>query len=92
MTSTVNISRKKVVVIGGGYAGIAAASALDDVADVTLIDRKAAFFHRVDPTHARAAVADLEKMAAEEALPADFIDPGEDHAFNPEVMDGECAS
>jgi len=47
MTSTVNISRKKVVVIGGGYAGIAAASALDDVADVTLIDRKAAFFHRV---------------------------------------------
>jgi sulfite reductase beta subunit-like hemoprotein len=51
-----------------------------------------AFFLRVDPAHARAAVADLEKMAAEDALPADFIDPGEDHAFNPEVMDGECAS
>jgi sulfite reductase beta subunit-like hemoprotein len=51
-----------------------------------------AFFLRVDPAHARAAVADLEKMAAEEAMPADFIDPGEDHAFNPEVMDGECAS
>jgi NADH dehydrogenase FAD-containing subunit len=47
MTSTVNHNRKKVVVIGGGYAGIAAASALDDVADVTLIDRKTAFFHRV---------------------------------------------
>jgi sulfite reductase beta subunit-like hemoprotein len=51
-----------------------------------------AFFLRVDPAHARAAVADLEKMAAEDAMPADFIDPGEDHAFNPEVMDGECAS
>ena len=47
---------------------------------------------RVDPAHARAAVADLEKMAAEDAMPADFIDPGEDHAFSPEVMDGECAS
>jgi hypothetical protein len=46
----------------------------------------------VDATRARAAVADLERMGAEEALPADFIDPGEDHAFNPEVMDGECAS
>jgi sulfite reductase (NADPH) hemoprotein beta-component len=51
-----------------------------------------AFFMRVDPTHARAAVADLEKMPAEEAQPVDFIDPGEDQAFNPEVMDGECAS
>jgi sulfite reductase beta subunit-like hemoprotein len=51
-----------------------------------------AFFLRVDPAHARAAVADLEKMPAEEAQPVDFIDPGEDHAFNPEVMDGECAS
>ncbi|MEN3337341.1 MAG: hypothetical protein V7647_1017 [Acidobacteriota bacterium] len=50
-----------------------------------------AFFHRVDTTHARAAVADLEAMGADEALPADFIDPGEDHAFKPEVMDGECA-
>ncbi len=52
----------------------------------------AAFFHRVDATRARAAVADLERMGAEEAGPADFIDPGEDHAFSPEVMDGECAS
>ena len=31
-------------------------------------------------------------MTAEDALPADFIDPGEDHAFNPEVMDGECSA
>jgi sulfite reductase beta subunit-like hemoprotein len=51
-----------------------------------------AFFHRVDTTRARAAVADLERMTADDALAPDFIDPGEDHAFSPEVMDGECAS
>lgn len=50
------------------------------------------FFLRVDPARARAAVADLEKMTAEDVLPADFIDPGEDHAFSPEVMDGECSA
>jgi sulfite reductase (NADPH) hemoprotein beta-component len=51
-----------------------------------------AFFHRVEPARARQAVADLEKMTAEDVLPADFIDPGEDHAFSPEVMDGECSA
>jgi sulfite reductase beta subunit-like hemoprotein len=51
-----------------------------------------AFFQRVDTARARAALADLEQMAPEDALPADYIDPGEDHAFNPEVMDGECSA
>jgi len=51
-----------------------------------------AFFQRVDTARARAALADLEQMTPEDALPADFIDPGEDHAFNPEVMDGECSA
>jgi sulfite reductase beta subunit-like hemoprotein len=51
-----------------------------------------AFFHRIEPGKARQAVADLEQMTAEDALPADFIDPGEDHAFSPEVMDGECSA
>ena len=50
------------------------------------------FFMRVDPAPARAAVADLERMTAEDVLPADYIDPGEDHAFSPEVMDGECSA
>jgi sulfite reductase (NADPH) hemoprotein beta-component len=50
------------------------------------------FFHRVDAAHARAAVADLERLTAEDVLPEDFIDPGEDHAFNPEVLDGECSA
>jgi len=51
-----------------------------------------AFFSRVEPARARAAIADLERMTAEDALPSDFVDPGEDHAFNPEVMDGECSA
>jgi sulfite reductase (NADPH) hemoprotein beta-component len=50
-----------------------------------------AFFQRVDTARARAALADLEQMTPEDALPADYIDPGEDHAFSPEVMDGECS-
>ena len=40
-------ARPAVVVIGGGYGGIAAARALDDVADVTLVEPKDAFVHNV---------------------------------------------
>jgi NADH dehydrogenase FAD-containing subunit len=36
-----------IVVIGGGYGGINAAKALDDVADVTLVDPREAFVHNV---------------------------------------------
>ncbi|MGW6456050.1 FAD-dependent oxidoreductase [Streptomyces sp. NPDC055078] len=37
----------KVVIIGGGYGGSAAAKALDDIADVTLVEPKDAFLHNV---------------------------------------------
>jgi apoptosis-inducing factor 2 len=40
-------ARPTVVVVGGGYGGINAAKALDDVADVTLVDPKDAFVHNV---------------------------------------------
>jgi apoptosis-inducing factor 2 len=36
-----------VVVIGGGYAGVSAAKALDDVADVALVEPKDAFVHNI---------------------------------------------
>ncbi|ASO20441.1 NADH dehydrogenase FAD-containing subunit [Actinoalloteichus hoggarensis] len=36
-----------VVVVGGGYAGIAVAKALDDVADVVLVEPREALFHSV---------------------------------------------
>lgn len=46
MTNTSN-GRASVVVVGGGYGGINAAKALDDVADVTLVDPTDAFVHNV---------------------------------------------
>jgi NADH dehydrogenase FAD-containing subunit len=42
-----NASRATVLVLGGGYGGINAAKALDDVADVTLVDPKDAFVHNI---------------------------------------------
>jgi apoptosis-inducing factor 2 len=40
-------NRPSVVVLGGGYAGIGVAKALDEIADVTLVDPKDAFVHNV---------------------------------------------
>jgi NADH dehydrogenase FAD-containing subunit len=40
-------ARASVVVVGGGYGGIRVAKALDDVADVTLIDPTEAFVHNI---------------------------------------------
>jgi apoptosis-inducing factor 2 len=40
-------ARPAVVIIGGGYAGVNAAKALDDVADVVLVEPKDDFVHNV---------------------------------------------
>jgi NADH dehydrogenase FAD-containing subunit len=40
-------ARPTVVVIGGGYGGVNVAKALDEAADVTLVEPKDAFFHNV---------------------------------------------
>lgn len=45
MITTTN--SRHVVIVGGGYAGVRLARELDADADVTLIDLKEAFFHRV---------------------------------------------
>jgi sulfite reductase (NADPH) hemoprotein beta-component len=50
------------------------------------------FFGRVDLTQARAVLADLEPLTVAQAQPEDFIDPGDDRAFVPEVQDGECSA
>lgn len=42
-----NGSRPSVVIVGGGFAGINAAKALDDVADVTLVDPSDTFLHNL---------------------------------------------
>ncbi len=49
----------------------------------------AAFFRRVELPLAKAALAHLERLTAEVAMPMDFIDLGEDRAFEPEIMNGE---
>ena len=51
-----------------------------------------AFFRRVEVPKLKALLADLEKLTPEAATDTDFIDLAEDHAFNPEVMDGECSA
>ncbi len=50
------------------------------------------FFRRVEAPRVKALLADLEKIDPAAATETDFIDLAEDHAFNPEVMDGECSA
>jgi NADH dehydrogenase FAD-containing subunit len=54
MATTTNTTARRVVIIGGGYAGVRLARDLDRHADVTLIDLKEAFFHRVASLRASA--------------------------------------
>jgi sulfite reductase (NADPH) hemoprotein beta-component len=51
-----------------------------------------AFFGRVDVARVKLVLADLERLTADEAVAADFVDLGEDTEFRPEVMDGECSA
>ncbi len=55
-------ARPSVVVVGGGYAGINVATALDDVADVTLIEPRDAFVHNVAALRALADPAWLPRI------------------------------
>jgi sulfite reductase (NADPH) hemoprotein beta-component len=50
-----------------------------------------AFFRRVPPAQATEALKDLALLLPNEITDQDYIDLGETGAFNPEVMDGECA-
>jgi hypothetical protein len=40
----------------------------------------------------RLTLADLERLAKEDAVPTDFVDLAEAAEFAPEVMDGECSA
>jgi sulfite reductase (NADPH) hemoprotein beta-component len=57
-------------------------------ADETL----AAFLRRADAARLKAALADLEALTEQTASPDDYVDLGEDAAFSPEVLDGECSA
>ena len=50
------------------------------------------FFRRVDVAAVKAALRDLEGLSPADAAPEDFVDLGDDAAFRPEVMDGECSA
>jgi sulfite reductase (NADPH) hemoprotein beta-component len=52
----------------------------------------AAFFRRVEAARVSAVLADLEKIAPEDAVPQDFVDLAEDHEFVVETMAGECSA
>src|SRR5437588_8702544 len=47
MTETNQAGRPTVVVVGGGYGGIAVAKALDETSDVVLVEPKDAFMHNI---------------------------------------------
>src|ERR1700737_4281041 len=55
-------ARPSVVVIGGGYGGINAAKALDDVADITLVDPTEAFVHNIAAWRALVDPAWLDRI------------------------------
>lgn len=49
-----------------------------------------ALFRRVDLSRVKALLADLEALTAEDALPADFVDLGEEMEFKVETQEGDC--
>ena len=51
-----------------------------------------AFYRRVPPAMATEALKDLAELLPAQTTEQDYIDLGEHTAFNPEVMEGECAS
>jgi sulfite reductase (NADPH) hemoprotein beta-component len=50
------------------------------------------FFRRVEPARIKAVLADLERLSAEDAVPSDFVDLGDDADFKLETMEGECSA
>ena len=57
-----DIQRPVVAVIGGGYGGIAVSRALDDQADVVLVEPREAFHHNVAALRALVAPQWLERI------------------------------
>jgi sulfite reductase (NADPH) hemoprotein beta-component len=51
-----------------------------------------AFFRRLEIGRVKAELADLERIAPEDAVPADFVDLGEEAAFQLTTMEGECSA
>ena len=50
------------------------------------------FFRRVEMAVVKSTIGDLEVLAAETAPPEAFVDLAESHAFEPEILEGECSA
>ncbi len=61
-------------------------------AEATAGESAREYFGRVDVVRVKAALADLEALASEDARPADFVDLGDDAEFRLETMEGECSA
>ena len=64
-------SKKTVVVVGLGYAGMKVASKLDGAANVIAIDRHSHFFHTFSGPHAITDAAFTERVRPRHALAPD---------------------
>jgi sulfite reductase beta subunit-like hemoprotein len=51
-----------------------------------------AFFRRVELARVKAELADLERLTAQDAVPEDFRDLGEESAFEVGTLEGECSA
>lgn len=51
-----------------------------------------AFFHRIELARVKALLADLAVLSPDAAHEDDYVDLGEQAAFHPEVMEGECSA
>ena len=61
-------------------------------AERTTSETATAFFRRVDLARVKETIADLEQVRPGEAVPADFVDLGEQAEFEVTTMDGECSA
>ena len=50
------------------------------------------FLRRTDIGAVKRALGDLESLTEADARPDDFVDLGDDHAFAPVILDGECSA
>src|SRR5262249_21848837 len=51
-----------------------------------------AFFRRIELSRVKETLADLERVQAEDTVPADFGDLGDEAAFEVTTMEGECSA
>jgi sulfite reductase (NADPH) hemoprotein beta-component len=70
--------------------------AIDRLIDLYAAERSdgetaTAFFRRVEVARVRERLLDLEGITAEDALPTDYVDLGEDAQYRMETKEGECA-